>query len=189
MSYLTIFPSLLSGQEQVFHLALEGKARSITIINIAILGIFFGISNIFGALTIDPSLPLDGQYAFITPLLFSIAGIFTMLAVLIGFCLIYWSAARAFGGPGGFNLIADLIGVSAIPFWFLAPLLNWVLRFDNSDSLSVGMLIPITLLFVWSFKLIRKSLIIGQGLSVGRATLSLACMWIFSISAVYVFLP
>ena len=29
----------------------------------------------------------------------------------------------------------------------------------------------------------------GQGLSEGRATLAVACMWIFGVSAIYVFSP
>lgn len=189
MKYIELLPSLLVGRENIFQLAVDGKARKITLIHMVVLGVAFGVSNIFGALTLDPSLPLSGKYAFITPFLFSVMGVFTMITVLAGFCLVYWAAARAFGGPGYFVLIFDLIGVAAIPFWFLAPLLNYTLRFRQSEAVSVAVLIPLILLFIWSFKLIRQSLITGQGLTMGRATLALACMWIFSISSVYVFAP
>lgn len=189
MSYLELWPSMVTGQPRVFQLAIDGTARKPAIINIIVTGIVFSISNIIGALTIDPTLPLSGKFALITPLLFTIAGIMTIFGALAGFCLVYWAAARAFGGPGGFNLIIDLIGLSSVPFWILAPMLNYSLRFSNSESVPLGLLLPMIAAFIWSFKLIRQSLMSGQGLSEGRATLALGCMWIFSISAVYVFMP
>ena len=189
MSYLDLLPSMLSGQPRVFQLAIDGTARKHAMINIIVTGILFGISNVFGALTIDPTLPLDGKFAIITPLLFCGYGIVTIFGVLAGFCLVYWAAARAFGGPGGFNLIIDLIGLSSVPFWILAPLLNYYLRFRNSESVPLALLFPMIVAFIWSFKIIRQSLVTGQGLTEGRATLALGCMWIFSISAVYVFMP
>ncbi len=189
MSYLELWPAMLTGQPQIFQRAIDGTARKHAIINIVVTGILFGVSNIIGALTIDPTLPLSGKFAFITPFLFCLAGIMTIFAALAGFCLIYWAAARAFGGPGGFNLIIDLIGMSSIPFWILAPLLNYSLRFRSTESVPLTLLIPMIVIFVWSFKIIRQSLVTGQGLTEGRATLALGCMWIFSISAVYVFMP
>jgi hypothetical protein len=36
---------------------------------------------------------------------------------------------------------------------------------------------------------LKKSMVVGQGVSGGRATLAVACMWIFSVSAIYVFSP
>lgn len=189
MNYLEILPSMVAGREHIFQLAVEGKARKFTMINIIITGVLYGISNIFGALTLDPTLPLQGKFALVTPLLFSAAGIMTIFGAVAGFCLVYWAAAKAFGGPGGFNLVVDLIGMSGVPFWILAPLLSYSLRFRSTESVSLLFLIPIIITFIWSFKLIRQSLITGQGLSEGRATLALGCMWIFSISAVYVFLP
>ncbi|MEJ2058363.1 MAG: hypothetical protein P8X39_11050, partial [Desulfofustis sp.] len=86
-------------------------------------------------------------------------------------------------------LVMDLIGLTAVPFWFLAPLLNLALNFNQGDSVPLYLLVPLILVFAWSFKLLRQSMITGQGLSEGKATLALGCMWIFSISAVYVFMP
>lgn len=189
MSYLELWPSMVSGQPRIFQLALDGTARKHAMINIIVTGILFGISNVLGALTIDPTLPLSGKFAIITPLLFSGYGIVTIFGVLAGFCLVYWAAAKAFGGPGGFNLIIDLIGMSCVPFWILAPLLNYSLRFRSTDSMPLVLLLPLILTFIWSFKIIRQSLMTGQRLTEGRATLALGCMWIFSISAVYVFMP
>jgi hypothetical protein len=76
-----------------------------------------------------------------------------------------------------------------VPFWLLAPLLNIALKFNQHESVPLWLLIPIILGSIWSFKLVKQSLIVGQGLSDGRATLALACMWIFSISAVYLSSP
>jgi hypothetical protein len=190
MSYLELLPSMVSGQPKLFQMAVDGTIRKHTIINIIITGIVFGISNIIGVIANDPgALPMSGKYAVIIPLLFSLYGIMTILGALAGFCLVYWAAAKAFGGPGGFNLIVDLLGMSAVPFWILAPLLNYWLRFRGTESLTLALLLPLAAAFVWSFKLLRQSLVTGQGLAEGRATLALGCIWIFSISAVYVFMP
>lgn len=189
MKYTKILPELIFGSDELFQLALDGKARIILMINLTILGISYGLSNLYGALIQSPDLPMQGQFALITPLMFCLFGIFTMIGALLGLTLIYWSAAKAFGGPGGFGLIMDLIGLTAVPFWFLAPLINLALNFNQSETVPLFLLIPIVLIFVWSFKLVRQSLVVGQGLSEGRATLALASMWVFSISAVYVFIP
>jgi len=180
---------MITGTDELFELAPAGKARAILMANLTIVGITFGLSNLYGALLQSADLPMHGKYALIIPLMFSMYGIFTMLGVLLGFTLIYWSAAKAFGGPGGIWLVMDLIGLAAVPFWFLAPLLNLALNFRQTDSVPLPLLIPLVLAFAWSFKLIRQSMVVGQGLSEGKATLALGCMWIFSVSAVYVFLP
>ena len=189
MTYLEALPSLLAGKAQIFQLALDGKARKFTIIHIVILGIAFGLSDYAGALHLNPELHLEGKETVLAPLVLSAVGIITMITALAGFCLVYWAAARAFGGPGRFNLILDLIGVALIPFWFLAPLLNYQLKFNPDEPVSLLFLVPMIILFIWAFKLIRQSLVTGQGLTEGKATLALGCMWIFSISAVYLFVP
>ena len=190
MSYLELLPSMLSGHPRIFQMAVDGAVRKHTIINIIITGVLFGASNVIGVLLTEPgTLPMSGTYAVIVPLLFSLYGVMTILGALAGFCLVYWAAAKAFKGPGGFNLIVDLIGMSAVPFWILAPLLNYSLRFRGEESLSPALLLPLIAAFFWAFKLLRQSLVTGQGLAEGRATLALGCIWIFSISAVYVFLP
>ncbi len=184
-----LFHDLITGPPELFDLALEGKARAIMMVNLTITGISYGLSNLYGILLQSPDLPMQGKFALITPAMFCVYGIFTMLAAMLGLTMIYWAACKAFGGPGGFGLVMDLIGLSAVPFWFLAPLLNLALNFNQGGSIPISLLIPLILAFAWSFKLIRQSMISGQGLSEGRATLALSCMWIFSISAVYVYLP
>lgn len=183
------FSDAITGPPELFQRALEGNARTTLMINLTVTGIFFGLSNLYGALQHSPDLPMQGSYALITPVLFCVFGIVTMLGALLGLTLIYWSAAKAFGGPGGFGLVIDLIGLAAVPFWFLAPLLNLAINFNRGDTVPLYLLIPLVVVFGWSFKLLRQSMITGQGLSEGKATLALGCMWIFSISAVYVFLP
>ncbi len=189
MSYFSLFRDLLTGSDAVFNLALDGKARIIMLINISLLGIFFGLSNFVGTLQLNPDLPMDGKFALITPALFSLGGMVTIFGAMVGFCFIYWSAARAFGGHGGFALVLDLIGLAAIPFWIFAPFLNYIIRFHPSKIATLWLLLPTGMAFLWSFKLLRQSLIIGQGLSFNKASLAVACMWIFSVSSIYVFLP
>lgn len=180
---------MITGTDELFELAHAGKARTILMINLSIVGTTFGLSNLYWILLQSPDLPMHGKYALITPLMFSMYGIFTMLGVMLGYTLIYWSAVKAFNGPGGIWLVMDLIGLAAVPFWFLAPLLNLALKFNQGDSVPLYLLIPLVIVFIWAFKLVRHSMVVGQGLSEGKATLALGCMWIFSISAVYVFLP
>ena len=189
MSFFRLLPKMITGPPELFELALEGKGRPVMMFNLTITGITFGLSNLYGTLQQTPDLPMQGQYALITPLMFSMYGIFTMLGAMLGLILVYWAAAKAFGGPGGLLLVMDLIGLAGAPFWFLAPLLNLALNFNQQDSVPLILLIPLVLVFIWSFKLIRQSMVTGQGLTVGRATLALGCMWIFSISAVYLFMP
>ncbi len=189
MSYFALFKDLLLGSEEVYQLALNGKARLIMLFNITILGIFFGLSNFVGTLQQNVNLPIEGKFVFITPALFSLGGIVTIFGAILGFCMIYWSAARAFGGPGGFSLVLDLIGLSCIPLWILAPLLNYVIRFNPSKIATLWLLLPAGVAFLWSYKLLRQSLIVGQGLSFNKASIAVACMWIFGVSSIYVFLP
>lgn len=189
MTYSEIFRGSLLGSDEVFHLALDGKAKTIMLFNISVLGILFGLSNLALKLRLTPDFPISGKFAIITPCIYSVAGIVTMFGAAVGLCLIYWAAAKAFGGPGGFSLILDLIGVSAIPFWILAPLANYALRLQETNTASLLFLIPAMLSFSWSFKLLRQSLVIGQGITPDKATAAVICMWIFSISSVYVFLP
>ncbi len=189
MSYFSLFKDLLMGSDKIFQLALDGKAKFIMLVNIAILGIFFGISNLVGALQSNVDLPMDGKFAFITPALFSLGGMVTMFGALLGVCMVYWSASRAFGGHGGFALVLDLIGLASIPFWIMAPLLNYVIRFTPSKIAILWLLLLAGAAFLWSYKLLRQSLVVGQGISYNKASIAVACMWIFSISSIYVFLP
>lgn len=189
MSFIRLLPQLITGPPELFELALEGKARLLMMANLTITGIAFGLSNLYGTLLQSPDLPMQGKFALLTPVMFSMFGIFTMLGAMLGLTMIYWAAAKAFGGPGGLVLVMDLIGLAGAPFWFLAPLLNLALNFNQQESVPLILLIPLVLSFAWSFKLVRQSMVTGQGLTEGKATLALGCMWIFSISAVYVFLP
>ena len=124
-----VFRGMLVGKSELFQLALEGKARKYALVNIVIVGVLLGMSNLLGTLKTTPDLPLTDKFIIITPLIFSTAGVVTISGALIGLTLIYWAASRAFGGHGNFGLILDLIGLVAIPFWILAPLINYVLRF------------------------------------------------------------
>ena len=189
MSYVSVLSSLISRDEKIFQLAVDGKCRKFVVLNLAILGIFFGLSNFIGTLSTTPNLPLDGKFALITPLAFFIAGFFNMGSALIGLILIYWAASQAFGGRGGFILIFDLIGLTLVPFWLIAPLLNYVIKFNTSQGLSVILLALVGITSLWAFILTRSSLIIGQGLSRNKATFAVYGIWIFSVSSVYVFLP
>ncbi|MBE0583605.1 MAG: YIP1 family protein [Desulfofustis sp.] len=190
MRYLELVPALAAGKEEVFRLALDGKARPIMLINIAILGVFFGLSNLVGIIGQAGTAGMEGRFLLLLSLLLILYGIFTMFAVLFGLTLIYWAAAKAFGGPGGLVMTLELIGLAALPFWVLAPLLNYAIRFTpDNTAVPLIVLVPLALAFIWSFLLVKKSMVVGQGLSEGKATLAVACMWIFSISAVYVFLP
>ncbi len=189
MSMADIYRGMLVGNKQIFQLALDGKARKFALINIAVVGVLFGLSNLLGTLKTTPDLPITDKFAIITPLIFSTAGIITICAALIGFTLIYWAASRAFGGYGGFALILDLIGLAAIPFWIIAPLANYALRFTPEGSARIMLLILILPAFIWSFMLTRKSLVCGQNISLSKATFAVAGMWIFSVSAIYVFIP
>jgi len=189
MSYFSVLSDLIARKKNVFQLAVSGKSRKYVIFNLLILGTLFGLSNFTGAISITPDLPLDGKFALITPLAFCVAGFFTMSGALIGLVLIYWSAAKAFGGPGGFLLVFDLLGLALVPFWVIAPLLNYTITFSSSQITAYMLLAIISAAAVWSFQLTRDSLIVGQGLSYKRAAIAVSCIWIFSVSSIYVFLP
>lgn len=189
MSYLSVLSSLIARDDDIFQLAVDGKSRKFVIFNLIILGVLFGLSNFFGTIPTTPDLPVDGKFAIITPLAFCIAGFFNMFGALIGLILIYWSASRAFGGRGGFVLIFDLLGLTLVPFWFIAPLLNYVINFNISQTGTVIFLGIIGVTGGWSFIITRDSLIKGQGLSRNKATIAVYGIWIFSVSSVYVFLP
>jgi len=184
-----IYSGMAVGRSEVFKLALEGKARVYALLNVAIVGVFFGLSNLLGTIQTASDLPLNGKFALITPLLFSASGIVSMFAALIALTLIYWAAARAFGGPGGLGLSFELIGLAAMPFWVLAPMLNYTLRFSSPGTERIILLCLIVPSFFWSFKIMRKSLTSGQGISEVKATIAIAAMWIFSVSSIYVFIP
>ena len=184
-----VYRGMVTGDRDVFEMALQGKARGYAMVNLFILGVCFGISNLIGALQTTPNLPFDGTYAVLTPLIFSTAGLISMCGAMIAGTLVYWAAAKALGGHGGFGLIFDLIGIAIIPFWLLAPLLNYALRFQLEGVGRILIMSCIVAAFLWSFSLLRKSIIIGQGLSRNKATFAIAMIWIFSVSAIYVYMP
>ncbi len=188
-TYLDLLPDLAAGRADIFRLAIEGRARSVMLINVVILGICFGLSNLVGIIGQDGGVDMEGRLLLLLTVMLVIYGIITMFAAMLGFCLIYWAAAKAFGGPGGLITVLELIGLAAVPFWLLAPLLNYTLRFSPPTGISPFLLILLVPAFIWSCKVIRTSMVVGQGLNETRATLAVACMWIFSISAVYVSLP
>ena len=183
------YKGMFFGNSGVFQMALQGGARRYALSNIFILGVLFGISNFIGVLQANPGLPLDGKFAIITPLIFSIFGLVTMCGALIALILIYWAASRAFGGYGGFGLIFDLIGTAAVPFWILAPLLNYTIRYSSNGPLRLILVCAVIIAFIWSFRVVRESMVTGQGISNLRATIAVAAIWIFSTSAIYVFIP
>lgn len=189
MSYFSLLSDLIACRQDVFLLAVNGKSRKFVIFNLLILGVLFGLSNFIGAVSTTQDLPVDGKFAIITPLIFCLSGFFTMSCALIGAVLVYWSAAKAFNGPGGFSLVFDLLGLSLIPFWLIAPLLNYTISFTESQVMTFVLLAIISAAAVWSFQLTRESLIVGQGVNRRKATFAVWCIWIFSISSIYVFLP
>ena len=189
MSYFEIITGTISGNDSVFTLATDGKARNAALLNIVILGIVFGLSNFVGLRSQGAELPQEGIYLFLTPLLLCVLGIVTMCGAVMGLCLVYWAAAKALGGPAGFGLVLDLVGLSAVPFWLLAPLLNYAIQFAPNQEVPFPLMVLIVLAFFWTFVVLRRSLVVGQGLSVGKATLAVASMWIFSLSAIYLFMP
>ncbi len=189
MSYFSVLSSLIAREKTIFQLAVDGKCRKFVVYNLIILGILFGLSNFIGTLSTTSDLPLDGKFAIITPLAFCIAGFFNISCALIGLILLYWSASQAFGGRGGFILIFDLIGLTLVPFWAIAPLLNYAINFNSSQIMTFILLIVIGVTGFWAFILTRDSLVAGQGLNQNKATMAVLGIWIFSVSSVYVFLP
>lgn len=189
MNYPSLLLGLLTCQAEPFQVANSSKGRRYALLNLLLLGLFFGLSNFFAAMTLTPELPVEGKYLFLTPLIFCIAGTVTIAGAQLGFCLIYWAAARAFGGPGLIPLVFNLTALTLPPFWIAAPLINYLYHVDTSRSLSMVLLIIIGPSLLWSFLLIRKSLEIGQGISARKASIAVCCMWIFSISSIYVFQP
>lgn len=189
MKYFEIVSGVISGNNSVFQLVSVGKARNAALFNIVILGIVFGLSNFVGLRSQGTELPQEGIYFLITPLLLCVLGIVTMCGAVMGLCLVYWAAAKALGGPASFGLVLDLVGLSAVPFWILAPLLNYAIRFAPNQEVPFLLMVLIVLAFFWTFVVLRRSLVVGQGLHGGKATLAVACMWIFSLSAIYLFLP
>lgn len=189
MNYFKIISGVIRGEDSVFQLARDGKTRNVALLNITILGVVYGLSNFVGLLGQDANLPLEGIYLFLTPALLAMLGIVTMCGATVGLCMVYWAAAKALGGPAGYGLVLDLVGLSAVPFWILAPLLNYAIQFAPNQEVPFSIMVPIVLSFFWTFVVLRRSLVVGQGLSVGKATLAVACMWIFSLSAIYLFMP
>lgn len=189
MAMVDVYRGMIYGTPETFQLALDGQARKYVIINLIVVGILFGLSDFFRVVQVTANLPVDGKFAFITPAIYAFTGIVTMSGTLIGFTLVYWSASIAFGGRGGLGIIMDLIGLSIVPFWFLAPVMNYTFRSDLTNQNSTILYVLLALTFLWSCQVIRNSLIFGQGVTATRATITVAAMWIFSISAVYVLIP
>jgi len=189
MAMVDVYRGMMYGTNEVFQLALDGQARKYVLINLVIVGILFGLSDFFRVIQVTPDLPISGKFAFITPAIYAFTGIVTMSGTLIGFTLVYWSASIAFGGRGGLGIVMDLIGLSTVPFWFLAPIMNYTFRSDLTNQSTTILYVLLVLTFIWSCHVIRNSLIIGQGLTTTKATIAVAAMWIFSISAVYVLIP
>ncbi|BHH83079.1 YIP1 family protein [Desulforhopalus sp. 52FAK] len=189
MSYFTAFGNLVAGQEDIMQPTSQNNTKTYVVINLIILGIFFGLSNYFGALYTTPDLPVEGKFAVITPLIICVAGFFTISAALIGYSLVYWAAAKAFGGQGTIMQSGVLIGLTCIPFWIIAPLTNFLINYNLTGALRLVILFLVAMAAGWLFGLTKKSLVWGMGLTPSKATLAVGAMWVFSMSSVYVFLP
>jgi len=184
-----VIKAMITGEKELFQLALDGKARKYAFANVIMVGALFGLSNLYGTLQSTPELPLDGKFAILTPLIFSVSGIFSTFMALLGFTLIYWSASKAFGGHGGLMLVLELIGLAALPFWIISPTLNYALRFSPSAQIRSVLLILLIPFFFWLFRLLQASIIVGQGVSRKKAAIAIIAMAIFSVSSIYVFMP
>jgi len=189
MNYSDFFRSTITGEDTLFGLAREGRAQRFTIINILLLGILFGLSDLVGALSQGQEVPLDGKFALITPLIFTVSGLVNIAIAVLGLTLVYWSAAKAFGGDAGLTVSFHLICLSLAPFWVLAPLVNFTVRFNPDSIVLLPMLIPILLSAIWAYRMLCKSLIVGQGIPPLKANLAVMGIVIFSISAIYVLIP
>lgn len=189
MSYITVFGDLATGKEEVLQQTSLNSKTGYVMINLIILGLLFGLSNYFGALYTTPDLPVEGKFAVITPIIICVAGIFTICAALVGYSLIYWAAAKAFGGQGTLMRSGELIALTCMPFWIIAPLANFLINYDLTNIIKLMLLVLVSIAAGWLFKLTRQSLVWGMGLEPSKATLAVGAMWIFSISSVYVFLP
>lgn len=189
MNYTDFFRCTITGEDSLFKLAREGRAQGFTIINILLLGILFGLSDLVGALSLGQEVPLEGKFALITPLIFSFSGLVNMMIAVLGLTLVYWSAAKAFGGDGGLTVSFHMVCLSLAPFWVLAPLLNFAVRFTPDRIVVLPMLVPILLSSIWAYRLLCRSLIAGQGIPPFKANLAVTGMVIFSISAIYVLIP
>ena len=189
MTYVEFIKASIMGDKGLFSLAEQGKARGFVIINLIILGLFFGLSEMAGVAEITPGLPLSGKFAVITPLIFAFTGTCSMIIAVAGITLVCWAAAKALGGPGGLGAILDLLGLSLLPFWFLAPLLNYTIRFHPELAINPVLAIAVLLLFGWSFVVLKSGFRKAQHLSPAKAVIAVTSVWIFSISAVYVFIP
>lgn len=189
MTMSEIVQAMITGKKELFILAVEGKARKFALINILIVGVLFGLSNFLGIAQTTPELPLDGKFALLTPLIFSFSGIVSMSGAVLGFTMVYWAASKFFGGNGGLILVLELIGLAALPFWIISPVLNYALRFSPSAQIQTVLLLLLLPAFFWSYKLLRQSVITGQGISGSKAGIAVISMWVFSISAIYFFMP
>lgn len=189
MTYFQYLKAAVAVDKDLFELAGQLTTRKIIILNIAVLGIFFGISNLVGVVQATPDFPLTGKYAFVSPLIFSLAGVVSMCGALVGCSLIYWAAAKAFGAECGLFLAFSIMGLAAVPFWILAPLLNYSVRVQPGALYNPIILLAVLGAMAWSFKLVRASLVNKLGIPVGRSGFAVIAMWVFSVSAVYVFLP
>lgn len=189
MNYADFFKYSVSCEHRLFWLASEGKAHIFSIVNILILGTLIGLSDLAGSLSQGSPVPLDGKFAFITPLIFSISGLVNIMIAVLGLTLVYWAAAKAFGGYGNMSHAFYLVSLSLAPFWVLAPLLNYTVRFHPDTLVQIPMLVPILLSGIWAYRLLCKSLIAGQEISPVKAHLAVTGMVIFSVSAIYVLIP
>lgn len=189
MSYFTAFGDLVAGNKELLQPASEKNSKVFVLLNLVILGFCFGLSNFVGALITTPDLPINGSFAIVTPFIFCVAGFFTMGAALVGYSLIYWAAAKAFGGQGTIMQSAELIGLTCIPFWIIAPLTNFIINYKQTNVINLLLLMVVAITAGWLFRLTKNSLVWGMGVEPIKASLAVGAMWIFSISAVYVFLP
>lgn len=189
MNYSDFFRYTLTGERRLYGLAGEGKAQKFSMINILILGILFGLSDLVGTISTGQAVPLEGKFALLTPLIFSVSGLVNMAIAVLGLTLIYWSAAKAFGGHGGLGHSFQLVSLSLAPFWVLAPLLNYTVRFCPPGIIRIQLVIPVLLSSVWAYRILYKSMIAGQGIPPARAALAVMGMVIFCLSAVYVMIP
>lgn len=183
MSYQQAVKRIFALDTDIYH-ELEKNRRlfKTAFANLLLLGLFYGLANLYGALDLlrrespggfeNPTL---AAFVFILLVAASLASVFTVHA---GFSLLAWAISRGFGGLSAFFPVYLHIGAAVPPLWIGAPLLFFYFR----NLAGLPALIPGAIAAVWAFVTVTRSIMAGQNFSLVKALISLVVTVIFAIS-------
>lgn len=183
MPYLHHMIRVLRFEEFVYREVITHNKLSLwyTALNVSILGLLYGGSNVFFAGTILAS---HGIFEPVAPQLnitLLLMGVSITFLVHGAAALFAWVFCRGIGGSTLFMPVYLAIGMASVAFWPMAPTLSAVLSRSGGQAAFILLLVTLTYGFVVLFHAVKSA----SGLALPRMVIVSVILVVYIISFMY----